>query len=133
MQIHREPRESLVDLDPEDPSQILVDAAADSTFDDEELVEDEAQEQDTGELYGVHTLHAEDRNLAAPEDRDAFADADLGENWMESLGQHATEGGPMPEAEVTVVDDSDAHEEHWPTDFRDRPKADRGSGGPGGL
>ena len=126
--MHKEPRESVVDIDPEDPSQILVDGETETS---EEELDDE--EEDTGELYGVHTSAAEDRDLGAAEDHDSFKDADLGENWMESLEQHATEGGPKPEHEVTVIDDSDPHDDHPPTDFRDRPKADLGSGGRGGL
>jgi len=93
----------------------------------------EAGEPDTGELYGVHVATAGDRELAASEDRDAFADSDLGENWLESLETHAAEGGPAPERDVVIIDDSDPHSGPPSTDFRDRPKADRGSGGPGGL
>jgi hypothetical protein len=135
MQVHKEPRESVVDIDPEDPSQILVDDEMDTTLDEdvEDEAEAEAGAEDTGDLYGVHVTPAEDRELAAPDDQDSYKDADLGENWIESLEQHAAEGGPTPEHEVTVIDDSDPHDDHPPTDFRDRPKADRGSGGPGGL
>jgi hypothetical protein len=93
----------------------------------------EAGEPDTGELYGVHVAPAGDRELAASEDRDAFADSDLGENWLESLETHAAEGGPAPERDVVIIDDSDPHSGPPSTDFRDRPKADRGAGGRGGL
>jgi len=45
--------------------------------------------------------------------------------------------GPEPEEEVVIVDDSDIehpdHRGHHPTESHDRPVADKGSGGPGGL
>jgi hypothetical protein len=92
---------------------------------------------ETGELYGVRTPHAGDTNLAAPEDRDSFEGASRGETWLEALEEHATEMGPAPEEEVVIVDDSDVehpdHRGHSPTERRDRPVADKGSGGPGGL
>jgi hypothetical protein len=92
---------------------------------------------DTGELYGVRTPHAGGVNLAAPEDRDAFEGAWLGETWLESLEEHAAEMGPVPEEPVVVVDDSDVehpdHRGHHATERGDPPVADKGSGGPGGL
>jgi len=92
--------------------------------------------QDTGELYGVRTPHAADANLAAPEDRDSFEGSSLGENWLEALEERAAEMGPAPEEEVAIVDDSDLehrdHRGHHSTEWRDRPVADKGSGGPGG-
>jgi hypothetical protein len=91
--------------------------------------------EDTGELYGVRTPHAGDPNLAAPEDRDSFEGSWRGETWLEALEEHATVMGPALEEEVVVVDDSDIehpdHRGHHPTE-RDRPVADKGSGGPGG-
>jgi hypothetical protein len=91
-----------------------------------ELFAQDAHE--TGELYGVRTPHASDTDV--PEDRDAF---DEGQNWLEALGERAAEGGPVEEEAVVVVDDSDLdHRGHHPTE-RDRPVADKGSGGPGGL
>ena len=137
MQAHKEhrnrratfPQPTVVDLDPEDPSiQVLEDNI--------EPIDDDTpphRDEDTGDLYGVHVSPAGDRALTAPDDRDSFVDADLGVNWFEALGQHSAESGPMPEHEVTVIDESDPHNGHPPTDFRDRPKADRGSGGRGGL
>ena len=69
-----------------------------------------------------------DRELAATED------STLGEHFFESLDAHATEGGPAVEHEVDVLDDSDPnHPTHHPTESGDRPVADKGSGGPGGL
>jgi hypothetical protein len=91
---------------------------------------------DTGELYGVRTPHAGDTDLAAPEDRDSFEGSWRGETWLESLEEHATVMGPAPEEEVVIVDDSDEHPDHrghHPTERGDRPVADKGSGGPGGL
>ena len=120
MQPHKEhrsrtfPQPTIVDA----PEQLAEDLPAEGE-------EDPVEAQDTGELYGVHVSPAADRDLGSRED--------LGENWIEALEEHAAEGGPMPEHEVTVIDDSDPHDDHPPTDFRDRPKADRGSGGPGGL
>jgi hypothetical protein len=122
------PHATVVDIDPEDPSQVLEENL--EPIDDDTAIE---HPEDTGDLYGVHVSPAGDRALSAPDDRDSFVDADLGVNWFEALGQHSTESGPVPEHEVTVIDDSDPHDEHPPTDFRDRPKADRGSGGRGGL
>ena len=132
------PHATIVDVDPEDPSQSLDDSggfqiepldveAQPAAEPDEHGDEDTVRWRpaDTGDLYGVHVSPAGDRDFGSPEE--------LGENWIEALGQHAAEGGPIPEHEVTVIDDSDPHETHGPTDFRDRPKADRGSGGPGGL
>jgi len=137
------PHRSVVDIDPEDPSQQLdeagdfqiepLDVEAQPRPSDEESEPTEPDEEDTGELYGVHVAHADDRELSASEDHDAFADSELGENWLESLETHAAEGGPAPERDVVIVDDSDSHAGHPSTDFRDRPKADRGSGGRGGL
>jgi hypothetical protein len=89
--------------------------------------------KDTGELYGVRTPHAGDPDLTAPEHLDAFEGAERGENWMEALSEHAAESGPRPEEEVVIVDDSDSERGHSPTESGDRPVADKGSGGPGGL
>ncbi len=107
-------------------------------FGEEPTVETQSElVHDTGELYGVRTPHAGDTNLAAAEDRDAFEGSWRGENWLESLEEHAAVMGPAPEEEVVIVDDSDVdhpdHRGHHSTDWRDRPVADKGSGGPGGL
>lgn len=126
----RLPHRSVVDVDPEDPSQPLND---NGEVGEGEIDREDQGEHDTGDLYGLHTSPASDRELSAPEDRDSYAESDLGENWLEALGQKAAEGGPTPEREVVIVDDSDTEAGPPPTDFRDRPKADRGSGGPGGL
>ncbi len=108
----------------------------DSEPDDEEVAEPEAEvRRDTGELYGVRIPHAADTNLAAPEDPGSFEGAASGEHWFEALEEHAAEMGPAPEEEVVIIDDSDVehpdHRGHNPTE-RDRPVADKGSGGPGG-
>lgn len=81
---------------------------------------------DTGDLYGVHTPRATDRDI--PDDRAAM---DAGENWIEALQTSAVEGGVEVEHEVDVVDEVD--EPPHPTDTRDIPVADRGSAGPGGV
>ena len=176
------PRPSIVDIDPEDPAQLLDDvgqfsivdlggieaqptAEADADLDaavmmahsgeglDEDSEVDEASveldtpdattadayvdaEEDTGELYGVHTPRAEDRDLDKTADQEELVDAELGEHWFESLGKKSAEYGAEVEREVDVVDDSDEHREHrghHKTDTRDRPVADKGSGGPAGT
>jgi hypothetical protein len=153
---------SVVDIDPEDPAQTLddlggfdiepleVEARSEADISEEldlasaENVEGESEpiageqeagpHRDTGELYGVRIPHASDTELAAPEDRDSFEGAERGETFFESLEEHAAEMGPQPEEEVVIVDDSDSeHPTHHPSDWRDRPVADKGSGGPGGL
>ncbi len=150
------PHPTVIDVDPTDPAQTLdestdfhvepldvsvqpsaeadddVDRAAAEVEPGDDAAEP-AQPHDTGDLYGVHVSPADDRELGARSDHDDYVDADSGEHFFEVLEQHATESGPTPEHEVTVIDDSDPHDDHPPTDFRDRPKADRGSGGPGGL
>jgi hypothetical protein len=114
-------------------------AAAENVEGESEPEDEEPAElvHDTGELYGVRTPHAGDTDLAAPEDQDSFEGASRGETWLEALEEHAAEMGPAPEEEVVIVDDSDVehpdHRGHHPTDWRDRPVADKGSGGPGGL
>ena len=110
-----------IDLDT--PSQTTADAYAQAA-------------EETGELYGVRTPHAGDPNISAPEDQDSFEGSWRGETWLESLKEHAIEMGPVPEEEVVIVDDSIEHAEHrghHPTEGGDRPVADKGSGGPGGL
>lgn len=114
-------------------------AASDKEDEDaDEMHADEAEateepDKDTGELYGVHTPRAADRDLSAGPDHGAMVDDDDGENWLEALEAHSAEMGPEVEHEIVVLDDSDPHEGPPPTDFRDRPKADKGSGGRGGL
>ena len=43
------------------------------------------------------------------------------------------ENGAAPERELDVVDDSDIERGHHKTDTRDRPVADKGSGGNAGM
>jgi hypothetical protein len=88
-----------------------------------------AHERDTGDLYGAHTPPAQDRDH--PDDDRAF---DQGENWLEALEASAAENGPEPERGLDdVVDDEDVLQPPHPSDTRDRPVADRGSGGRTGL
>jgi len=82
--------------------------------------------KDGGDLYGVWIAPASDR--AQLDDDEAF---EMGQNWVESLETRAAEGGPEPEHEVDIVDDHDLRSPS--SDSRDRPVADRGSGGPRGL
>lgn len=91
---------------------------------------------DTGELYGVHTPHATDNELDKTADNESFIDSEAGETWLETLGKKASEYGAEAEEELDVVDDSDHHPDHrghHKSDTRDRPVADKGSGGEGGL
>jgi hypothetical protein len=81
---------------------------------------------DTGELYGVHTMRGVDTEH--PDDDRAQAH---GENWVEALQESAIENGPEPEAILVFLDEADL--DTPPSDNRDRPVADRGSGGRGGL
>jgi len=170
------PRRSIVDIDPEDPAQLLDDvgqfsivdldveaqphAEADAELEaavmishadenEESEVDDDAAELDTpdqttadayveaeddvGELYGVHTPKAEDRDLAKTPDQEQLVDSELGENWLETLGKNAAEYGAELEEDLDVVDDSDEHRGHHKSDRRDRPVADKGSGGPAGT
>jgi hypothetical protein len=182
------PVDSIVDIDPEDPSQLLDDASqyagvnldleaqpsaeaaadldvalADSAgeagavhalddFDDDDVVsevDDDASEldtpaqttadayteasDDTGELYGVHVPAMADRDLDVTDDGESFQDAELGEHVFETLEKKATEIGAEPERTVDVVDNSEGDRGHGSSDRRDRPVADKGSGGPAGV
>lgn len=150
----------IVDVEPEDPSQQLDDtgeidvepldvtampaAEAAEDFDaasaenvlgesEPEDAEDVGPVKDTGELYGVRTPHAADTQLGASEDRDSYEGSWRGENWLEALEEHATEMGPAPEEEVIIIDDSDPEHRSHESGRRDRPVADKGAGGRGGL
>ena len=158
----RLPQPSIVDIDPEEPTQLLDDvgqysvidlgveaqphAEADALIDaaiDEAESEGEPsdeieapREKDTGDLYGVHQPRAEDRKLDKRRDQEAFIDEEQGETWLETLGHKATEYGPEVEHQVDVIDDSDEHIDHrghHSTESGDPPVADKGSGGDGGL
>lgn len=82
---------------------------------------------DSGELYGMHVPRAQDKAL--PDDDRAFED---GQNWLEAMETSAAEGGPMPEAELNIIDDQD-DASSAATLRNDRPIADFGSGGSRGL
>lgn len=89
----------------------------------------EAGAHDTGELYGVHTPRAEDNTH--PDNDAAFEE---GQNWLEALETDAIEKGPAAEADLTdVVDDDEVYAPPHPSDVKDTPVADRGSGGRGGM
>jgi hypothetical protein len=88
-----------------------------------------AHERDTGDLYGAHTPPAQDREH--PDEDRAY---DNGEHWLEALEASAAENGPEPERGLEdVVDDEDVLQPPHPSDTRDRPVADHGSGGRAGL
>jgi hypothetical protein len=105
-----------------DESALELDTPSQTTLDANEI----AVEGDTGELYGVHTPRAVDRTL--PDDREAMED---GQNWLEALQESAVEFGADPEHDLDPLDDQDTAPH--PSDLRDRPVADRGSGGPAGV
>jgi hypothetical protein len=174
------PQRSIVDIDPEDPSQLLDDAdqysvidvdldaqpqaeadaeldaaVADSegeggaytdddgddgeqdiaTRDPAQTTADEyaASADDTGVLYGVVVPRAADTDLDLAPDQESFADSELGEHAFETLEKKMAEGGPAAETESEFVDESDPGFGPNKTSTRDRPVADKGSGGPGGL
>lgn len=160
------PGSSIVDIDPEVPSQLLddagqfsvmsvdVDAQPDAEAEadleaatvtaeaEEEEIETPSetnmdayaeQADDTGELYGLHTPHAADRDLDKTPDQESFVDSEMGENWLETLGKKAAEYGAEAEEDLEVVDNSDELGGHHSTESGDRPVADKGSGGRGGL
>jgi len=123
------------DEDLSDPAQRLAQPLSEAQTDEVETApnDDEAElgepgkppKRDVGDLYGVHMPPASDRDLGE--------DSTLGESFFEQLGEHSAEGGPEVEHEIDVLDDSDDHHAHHPTESGDRPVADKGSGGPGGL
>jgi hypothetical protein len=121
--VHHGPREAVpVAVDPE---QTLTSPVA-SNDDDDRITAQMGAVGDVGDLYGVHTPIASDRQL--PDDDRAF---DGGQNWVEALEERAVEGGPLPEHELDVVDEHD--DKHPHTDTKDRPIADLGAGGRGGM
>jgi len=81
---------------------------------------------DDGELYGVHTPRAVDREIS-----DGDGSNETGESWLEALQASAAENGAEPERDIDVADD--VLEPPHPSDTRDIPVADRGSGGPRGV
>ena len=107
-----------------------VDTPAETTAD---AYADAIDGDDTGELYGLHTPHAADRDLDKTADQESFVDSEQGETWLETLEKKAAEGGAEAEEDLEVVDNSDEHTGHHSTESGDRPVADKGSGGEGGL
>ena len=143
-EIHRIPATSVIDLDPEDPTQLLddsgqfsvveLDVEAQPSTDTENNEEPErTHTPDTGDLYGVYTQRRSEPDFDLEPEGDAFTDAELGEHWLETLGKKAAEEGAYAEAELEMIDDSDEHRGHHKSDTRDRPVADKGAGGRGGL
>lgn len=140
---HIEPLE--VNAMPEAERQDDVDAAIGITssdedededvIDDDELTAEErtAKADDVGELYGVHMPPAQDVERGEGPELGEYVEADAGQTWLETLETDSTQGGPVPEHEVDPNDDSDHHGGHHATESGDRPVADKGSGGPGGL
>jgi hypothetical protein len=143
---HIEPLE--VNVMPEAERQDDVDAAigivsADEDEDDEDTYDLDADQltdedrtakaHDVGDLYGVHLAPAQDVERGAGPEGGEYAESELGENWLATLEADTAEGGPTPEHEVDPNDDSDINGGHHATESGDRPVADKGSGGPGGL
>lgn len=104
-----------------DEASLEIDTPSETTLDADDVAVEE-----TGELYGVRTGHAFDNTI--PDNQAAF---DEGQNWIEALETSAVEYGAEPEQEIDVVDEQDRPPH--PSDMRDTPVADRGSGGPGGV
>ena len=121
--------------DPRDPVQSIGSEAIDSIdaldYADQPLETLDAQDtylHDTGDLYGVHVPPAQ---VTSHLDNDMAMES--GQNWLEALQTDAIEGGPLPERTLEIIDDEEL--EHIPhhSDTKDRPIADRGSGGPAGA
>jgi hypothetical protein len=107
----------------------VIDPATGVEVDDVVEIFDPGQPRDAGDLYGVHTPAALDRQH--PDDDTAFNE---GQNWVEALETSAIEYGPEPEQTLDdVVDDEDILSPPHRSDKRDRPVADYGSGGRRGL
>ena len=126
-----------VEVNPGAEQQEDIDAALDLSEVDDGPDQDDTYEartanaDDTGELYGSHVTPADAPERGSGPDGGEYAEAELGENWLETLEADAAEGGPVPEREVDANDDQDtvAHG----SESGDRPVADKGSGGPGGM
>jgi hypothetical protein len=96
-----------------------------------EMVEVELAQptRDGGDLYGAHTPSAVDR--VHPDDDSAQSE---GQNWVEALETSAIEYGAEPERALDeIIDDEDVLRPPHPSDLRDTPVADHGSGGRRGL
>jgi hypothetical protein len=127
------PQASIVDLDPEDPAQLLddagqfsvvdvdlevdaepqaeadaeLDAAVATTAEDYIEVIDDTDVEGVGDLYGVHVPKSADAgNMDLTQDGESFQDSELGEHVFETLEKKLAESGTA---------------------------ADKGSGGPAGL
>jgi hypothetical protein len=152
------PQPSIVDVDPEDPAQLLddadqysiidldvdaepqaeadaeLDAAVATTADDYTDLIDSTDIGDAGDLYGVHVPAAADAGMDVNADRESFKDSELGEHVFETLQKKMAESGTAdPEEDIEFEDDSDELRGHSKTDRRDRAIADKGSGGPAGM
>lgn len=99
------------------------DPRAPAAFDE---IETPRPRQDAGDLYGAHTPPAVDRTH--PEDDRAFEE---GETWLEALQTDSVEYGAEAEHEIDVTDTAD--DAPHPSDTRDVPVADKGSGGMRGV
>ena len=118
----------------------FADSDEDEDNDEEDVVDPDAltseertaNADDTGELYGLHMPKVDDPERPTGPELAEYAESDLGENWLETLGTDSTEGGPAGDDELDPNDDTD-HQTHHSSESGDRPVADKGSGGPGGL
>lgn len=114
--------------DASDPVQTLYSEADDTMSASRGLEVTDVEQHDTGDLYGVHIVAAEDPHH--PDDDVAMQD---GNNWLEALAADSVEGGPRPEQEVDIDEDDEIALAGHKTDTNDTPVADRGAGGPAGA
>jgi len=104
-------------------------AAFAADFAADHVVIGRAHPRDAGELHGVHTPPAVDRDHL--DDDQAF---DTGQNWIEALETSAIENGAEPERTLDdIIDDTEVLRPPHAPDTRDTPVADRGSAGRRGL
>lgn len=123
-----------VDAQPHAEADAELDEAVATTAEDYTDIIDATDIGDAGDLYGVHVPRAADPESDLVRDRDAFEQEREGEHVFESLQRKMAESGTAdPEEDVEFEDDSDPLGGHRKTDTRDRPVADKGSGGPAGL
>jgi hypothetical protein len=89
----------------------------------------ESSREDIGQLYGVSTPRAEERDHL---DNDMAMET--GQNWLEALETDSVEDGSEPEKPLNITDDADVdHSSLDALSDDDIPVADRGAGGPAGL
>ncbi len=114
------PQPSIVDIDPEDPSQLLDDAGQFSIID----LETEAQPQAEADAEldaavastaeGIDVVDQTDLDVSA--DGESYEDEELGEHMFETLEKKMAEGDAAPESEIEIDDeDSDSDPQGTPS------------------